>query len=110
MFAQGGLIFSALAIVVLSIASTYNMLLLLRCRESLIRRGVSAGSYGEVARAALGRFGLVGVDVSLFLSQLGYCVVYLIFMQQNLGPILRRAFPSSPPWATGTVALILVQV
>lgn len=31
------------------------MLLLLRCRESLVHRGVSAGSYGEVARAALGR-------------------------------------------------------
>lgn len=54
--------------------------------------------------------GLVGVDISLFLSQLGYCVVYLIFVQQNLGPILRRAFPSAPLWVSGTVALILVQV
>lgn len=56
------------------------------------------------------RVGWVGVDVSLFMSQLGYCVVYLIFVQQNLGPTLRRAFPSQPSWLTGTMALLLVQV
>lgn len=31
------------------------MLLLLECREGLVRRGVSVCSYGEVGLAALGR-------------------------------------------------------
>ncbi|CAM9721892.1 unnamed protein product [Ectocarpus sp. 12 AP-2014] len=109
MFAQGGMIFSAGAIILLSVASTYNMLLLLRCRERLVRRGIPTVSYGEVALAAVGRVGYVAVDVSLFLSQLGYCVVYLIFVQQNIGPSLREAFPSQPAWLTGTMALMVVQ-
>eukprot|EP00752_Nemacystus_decipiens_P008798 g7851.t1 len=109
MFAEGGMLFSSVAVVVVSVTATYNMLLLLRCRESLVHRGVSACSYGEVARAALGRVGWVGVDVSLFCTQLGYCVVYLIFVQQNLGPLVRRAFPSQPSWLTGTIAILMVQ-
>eukprot|EP00903_Cladosiphon_okamuranus_P013130 g12245.t2 len=109
MFAEGGMVFSSAAVIVVALTSTYNMLLLLRCRESLVNRGVTACSYGEVARAALGRIGWVGVDVSLFCTQLGYCVVYLIFVQENLGPTVRRAFPSQPSWLTGTMAMLLIQ-
>ena len=54
--------------------------------------------------------GWIAVDVSLFLSQLGYCVVYLIFVAQNLGPLLRRALPSQYGWLAGTLALLVVQV
>lgn len=64
----------------------YNMLLLLRCRESLVRRGISAGSYGEVGRAALGRYacrssyGELGMfhdamcSVSLYAGSLSSCL------------------------------------
>ncbi|CAM9305474.1 unnamed protein product [Laminaria digitata] len=109
MFAEGGMVFSAAALAVLSLASTYNMLLLLRCRELLARRGISACSYGQVGYTAYGRMGWIGVDVSLFLSQVGYCVVYLIFVAQNLGPLLRRALPSQYGWLVGTLALMVVQ-
>lgn len=50
------------------------------------------------------------MDVSLFLSQIGYCVVYIIFVADNMGPLLRRAFSPNPPWLLGTVVLTLVQV
>eukprot|EP00904_Undaria_pinnatifida_P006913 jgi/Undpi1/3351/HiC_scaffold_15.g06724.m1 len=109
MFAEGGMLFAAAALVLLSLASTYNMLLLLRCRESLARRGISACSYGQVGHTAFGRMGWFGVDVSLFLSQLGYCVVYLIFVAQNLGPLLRKVLPSEYRWLAGTLAILMVQ-
>ncbi|CAN0537064.1 unnamed protein product, partial [Ectocarpus sp. 12 AP-2014] len=36
-------------------------------------------------------------------------VVYLIFVQQNIGPSLKEAFPSQPVWLTGTMALMIFQ-
>lgn len=54
--------------------------------------------------------GWIGVDASLFLSQLGYCVVYFIFVAQNLGPLLRTALPPRYGWLGGTLALVMVQV
>lgn len=66
--------------------------------------------YSCFISVAMHRVGYVAVDVSLFLSQLGYCVVYLIFVQQNIGPSLREAFPSQPAWLTGTMALMVIQV
>ena len=61
-------------------------------------------------RVHLRRMGWFGVDVSLFLSQLGYCVVYLIFVAQNLGPLLRKVLPSEYRWLAGTLAILMVQV
>lgn len=60
--------------------------------------------------ASLVRIGWICVDVSLFLSQLGYCVVYFIFVADNMGPLLRRTFSPNPPWLLGTVVLTLAQV
>ncbi|CAN0539980.1 unnamed protein product, partial [Ectocarpus sp. 12 AP-2014] len=53
--------------------------------------------------------GLRGRGCEPLLSQLGYCVVYLIFVQQNIGPSLKEAFPSQPVWLTGTMALMIFQ-
>lgn len=56
------------------------------------------------------RIGRAGVDISLFLSQLGYCITYLIFVAQNLGPMLRSVLPPESSWLAESTTLILLQV
>lgn len=83
LFSVGGWVFSTVMLGVIAGLSHVNMLLLLRCRD---RSGRT--SYGEVAYHAAGWVGRSAVDLSLFLTQTGYCITYFIYVTKNLGAAL----------------------
>lgn len=56
------------------------------------------------------RLGWAAVDVSLFLSQLGYCITYLIFVARNVGPLVKDRLPDDWSWLARTNSLIMLQV
>jgi hypothetical protein len=66
----------------MAVLNGFGMLRLLRCREKVV------GSYGFVGYKAMGRLGQVAVDVSLVLSQAGFCCVYVSFIAQNVLQLL----------------------
>ena len=76
-FQQGGYAFSIAIMFLMAMLNGFGMLRLLQCREKVV------GSFGYVGRQALGWPGQVAVDVSLVLSQSGFCCVYVSFIAQN---------------------------
>ena len=63
------------------------MMLLIRCKYTLKSRGIHAITYGQVGQAACGKFGAYAVDISLIVSQSGFCIAYLIFIARNVQSI-----------------------
>ncbi|KAK4533654.1 hypothetical protein CCYA_CCYA18G4536 [Cyanidiococcus yangmingshanensis] len=52
--------------------------------------------YGDVGAYAYGRFGEIAVNLSLLLTQFGYCTGYLIFLAQTIHDLTRCA--CQPAW------------
>ncbi|TYZ65282.1 hypothetical protein PybrP1_013189 [[Pythium] brassicae (nom. inval.)] len=114
-FQNGGMLFSLVGLSVSAALSTLCMLRLTACSNA-VRRGspnnhsISSGggvSYGRVGERAFGAAGRVAVNVSLVLSQLGFCCSYLIFVEKNVGGVLAPLLPTrdAAPWT-----LLLLQV
>ncbi|OWZ14116.1 Amino Acid/Auxin Permease [Phytophthora megakarya] len=53
---------------------------------------------------------LVAVNVSLVLSQIGFCCSYLIFVEKNIGEVLFHAFNLQSSFTTSSWTLILLQI
>lgn len=97
-FANGGLLASSIGIAAIAALATYCMTLLLECKKELAdmsiakKRGVRNTnlpvSYGFVGRVAAGRQGRWLVDMSIIVSQLGFCTGYLIFMSKNIHEVI----------------------
>ena len=81
-FANGGWLFSVVMMLLAAVVTQVTILRLVECR------GVVSGSYGAVGRKAVGRWGEVAVDVSLVLSQAGFCCVYVVFIARNVMQLL----------------------
>lgn len=89
-FQNGGMLFSIVVLFLVAILSTFCMLRLMACSAQLQRRGEFSGgvSYGLVGEIAYGKIGRVAVNVSLVLSQLGFCCSYLIFIERNIRDVI----------------------
>ncbi len=97
-FSNGGWLFSILAMVFMAAVTNLCILRLVACRQ------VVAGTYGEVGRAAVGKWGQVAVDISLVLSQAGFCCVYVVFIARNVLQMLN----TSSCWLGGEWLWLLV--
>lgn len=77
----------------------YCMMLLVSCRRHLEREGIvdSVNTYSELGRHILGMAGQVSVDAMIVVSQVGFCVAYLIFIGENLASVYARANSLSSP-------------
>lgn len=85
-FENGGMLFS---IVVLGISAFFSIVCMLRltdCTNAI--RHVRGVSYGMIGKKAFGKGGKIAVNVSLVLSQLGFCCSYLIFIEKNLRDVI----------------------
>ena len=80
-FSQGGMFAGMTGMAIVSVLSTLCVFLLLDCKRRLCGR---VRSFGDVGHGALGRSGHVAVELTVVLSQLGFCCAYLIFVSQNL--------------------------
>ncbi|EGG10856.1 uncharacterized protein MELLADRAFT_41988 [Melampsora larici-populina 98AG31] len=77
-FSNGGMLFSVLTLVFISMISTYSFVLLVRTRLQI------PGGFGEIGGILYGPWCRWAILSSLVISQLGFVAAYTIFIAQNL--------------------------
>ncbi|CAL5055152.1 unnamed protein product [Urochloa decumbens] len=78
-WAAGSLLLSAVAAL-----TFYCMMLLVACRRRLADEHPKISSFGDLGDAVFGAHGRFAVDVMLVLSQVSFCVGYLIFISNTM--------------------------
>ncbi|RLN89176.1 hypothetical protein BBJ28_00024092 [Nothophytophthora sp. Chile5] len=110
-FQNGGMLFSIVGLCVSATLSAFCMLRLTECSNVILRlRSHRSVSYGLVGAQAFGNVGRVAVNVSLVLSQIGFCCSYLIFVEKNIGEVMLHAFKFQKSMVTSSWTLILLQI
>lgn len=110
-FANGGMLFSLAALCCSAALSTFCMLRLTACSNVVLtHHGHSNVSYGLVGEKAFGKLGRIAVNISLVLSQVGFCCSYLIFVEKNIGEVILAAFNIQRTTASSSLTLILLQI
>eukprot|EP00438_Fugacium_kawagutii_P015889 Skav226662 [mRNA] locus=scaffold861:6094:7913:+ [translate_table: standard] len=100
-FSQTGLLLAPVLLVIIGGAEIYCMVLLVQCVRSC--RG---GSYGEVARQAVGTAGSFAVEASVFLSQAGFVCAEMLYVAKNsIQPL--KAMGLQSWWLTESTILLL---
>ncbi|KAI4191168.1 MAG: hypothetical protein L6R41_000305 [Letrouitia leprolyta] len=102
-FNNGGILFSSITLITVSLLSCLSFHLLLLCRK---RYG---GGYGEIGSAIGGRKLRSLILTSITLSQIGFVCSGVIFIAENLRSFLNAVSPG-PTVAVGTKSLIAVQL
>ncbi|KAL8994939.1 MAG: hypothetical protein Q9188_006924 [Gyalolechia gomerana] len=102
-FNNGGILFSAVTLITVSLLSCLSFHLLLLCRK---RYG---GGYGEIGSAIGGPKLRSLILASITLSQIGFVCSGIIFVAENLRSFLNAVSPG-PTVAIGTKALIAMQL
>ncbi|KAJ1509258.1 neutral amino acid transporter [Coelomomyces lativittatus] len=87
-FRDGGFLFSFFFLIFIAILSGYGMVLLVEVNQKI------PGSFGDMARHLYGPGFQKIVKWSIGLSQLGFCMAYMVFVTQNALHLLQ---PSIPP-------------
>ena len=82
-FINGGWLFSCFCLTFSAIFTCYCAILLIETREKL-----KCTSFSQVGYLAYGPKGKYLTDLSLVLSQMGFCVAYVYFVKENLHNIL----------------------
>ncbi|PBP28227.1 putative amino acid transporter [Diplocarpon rosae] len=102
-FKNGGLLFSSITLVVISLVSCLAFHLLLRCRA---RYG---GGYGDIAEAVGGKRMRSITLASIALSQLGFVCAGIIFSAENIYSFLEAVIKGASPLSiTALIALQLL--
>ncbi|KAF1318160.1 Vacuolar amino acid transporter, partial [Globisporangium splendens] len=110
-FQNGGMLFSIVGLFISAALSTFCMLRLTACSNAVMRMtGTGDVSYGQLGQRSFGRAGRFAVNVSLVLSQLGFCCSYLIFVEKNIGDIIEQVFHGNSSIASFSWTLILLQI
>ncbi|KAI9597128.1 transmembrane amino acid transporter protein-domain-containing protein [Syncephalis fuscata] len=81
-FYNGGMTFSAVVLVLMSLLCLHAMLLLVECRT------VIPGSFGDIGGALYGPRARYAVLSSIVISQIGFCCAYTIFVAKNLRDLI----------------------
>ena len=97
-FSNGGWLFSVVSMVLCALITGTCILRLVECRQAV------RGSYGYLGLRAAGPWGRRAVDVSVVLSQAGFCCVYIIFIARNLLQLLN----TSSCWLGGEWLWLLI--
>jgi len=101
-FRNGGLLFSLVTLVFVSLVSSLAFHLLLQCRA------IHGGGYGDIGEAISGKKMRYIILGSITLSQLGFVCAGIIFTAQNLDSFLEAVIKGSIPITTK--ALIGIQL
>ncbi|KAI9056215.1 hypothetical protein LZ554_001143 [Drepanopeziza brunnea f. sp. 'monogermtubi'] len=101
-FKNGGLLFSSVTLVIISLVSCMAFHLLLKCRAKY------GGGYGEIAERVGGKRMRSITLASITLSQLGFVCAGIIFTAENLSSFLEAVIKGASP--LGIKALIGLQL
>lgn len=93
-FRNGGLLFSSVTMVVLSLITCFAFHLLLQCRSR------HSGGYGELGEAISGSKMRIIILSSITLSQLGFVCAGIIFTAENLYAFFEAVMNGSTPFST----------
>jgi len=108
-FNNGGILFSSMTLIIISIVSMLAFHLLLQCRSS-----IGGGGYGEIGHAIGGSKMRNIILGSITLSQLGFVCAGLVFVAQNLysfsQAVAKRPDNSSPISTNVLIALQLLVI
>ncbi|KAK4623856.1 Vacuolar amino acid transporter 3 [Fulvia fulva] len=104
-FRNGGVLFSSVVLIMVSIITTLCFRLLLQCRQ---RYG--GGGYGELGGEIFGKKVRALILASITLSQLGFVCAGLIFTAENLLSFLNAVVPVGQTQPFKTSSLIAVQL
>ncbi|KAL8743542.1 MAG: hypothetical protein Q9190_004123 [Brigantiaea leucoxantha] len=102
-FRNGGILFSSMTLLTVSLISYLSFHLLLQCRK---RYG---GGYGELGAAIAGPKLRALILGSITLSQIGFVCAGIVFIAENLRSFLNAVSPG-PTMMLGTKALIALQL
>ncbi|KAF2739623.1 amino acid transporter [Polyplosphaeria fusca] len=102
-FKNGGILFSSLTLVTVSLVTSLCFHLLLKCRRQY------GGGYGEIGEAIGGSRMRTLILGSITLSQLGFVCAGIIFVADNLSSFLAAVTPSTST-PLSTTALIGIQL
>eukprot|EP00047_Mylnosiga_fluctuans_P003072 m.227341 g.227341 ORF g.227341 m.227341 type:complete len:452 (-) comp11572_c0_seq1:92-1447(-) len=76
------------AMVLICLVSTHCVHLLVEVKEFIgVKHGLNSVSYGELARLSMGNIGSKFTNISLVVSQLGFCTVYALFYAKNMSKV-----------------------
>lgn len=103
-FRNGGILFSSLTLVVVSLVNCLCFKLLLDCRQ---RHG---GGYGDLGLSIVGPRFRTTILASIALSQLGFVCAGLIFTAENLLAFLQAVSRGSSNLPIGVPGLIAIQL
>lgn len=99
-FSHTGLLVAPLLLLIVGGAEIYCMVLLVDCVRSC------GGSYGEIARKAVGEAGSFAVEASVFLSQAGFVCAEMLYVAKNSVPPL-KAMGLQSWWLSESTILLL---
>ena len=102
-FNNGGILFSSMTLVTVSVVTTWAFHLLLQCRQTYKKSG-----YGELGQAIGGPRMRAIVLASVTISQLGFVCAGTVFVAQNLCSFEKAVSKASAPLSTNV--LIAVQL
>ncbi|TFL03773.1 transmembrane amino acid transporter protein-domain-containing protein [Pterulicium gracile] len=77
-FANGGVLFSTVTIMIVALISLYSFLLLVKAKFAV------PGSFGDIGGELYGPYMRYAILTSIVISQLGFCAAYTIFVAESL--------------------------
>eukprot|EP00756_Hemistasia_phaeocysticola_P060476 Hpha_TRINITY_DN4063_c0_g1::TRINITY_DN4063_c0_g1_i1::g.63798::m.63798/K14209/SLC36A, PAT; solute carrier family 36 (proton-coupled amino acid transporter) len=101
-FSKAGLGLASAMLGVVAVVSLHCMFLVADCKRHLERKGVKVERYGDLGTHAFGEVGARVVDFCLVVTQVGFCVAYLIFIARNLLVVV----PDSPGYRMVVLLLL----
>lgn len=100
-FNNGGILFSSLTLLTVSILSALCFRLLLQCKAKY------SGGYGEIGEAIAGRKLRHLILASITISQIGFVCASLIFVAENLAAVITALSPGKPISSNALIGLQL---
>ncbi|CAE7544290.1 avt3 [Symbiodinium pilosum] len=100
-FARTGLLVAPLELLFIGGIEIYCMVLLVRCVRTL-----GGGTYGDIARMAMGPVGSWAVDMSILLSQTGFVCSEMLYVAKNCNGALQALGLMSPLWSEQSILLL----
>ena len=84
-FAKAGIFAGSISILFCGCLNMYTMFMQIKCKE---RIGDHITSYSELGFAVYGKKGKLMVDLFIFISQIGFCIAYLLFIGTQLDQVV----------------------